>query len=132
MKSILRTMVQVSALAALAGLANTASAAFSDCSTSLPEDKPTGTTFPKSGCGVTSSHRGNASATPANRNVVVSMNSNTSGSGRRVLTMGLNGVSPISSLCIAERRTVGSDQTSANECSAKVLNNIRMFIQLGS
>jgi hypothetical protein len=124
----IKVVGQIVAGLAFAVLAQPASAAI-DCA-GFPQTGGTGQTFNKSGCNVTSSHRGNASATPNNRNVVVSMNTNTSGGSRRVLTVGLTGGAPIAASCIAQRTSLGSNQTLPGGCSAAVLNGIRMHIQL--
>ncbi len=123
----IRNILKISALLAFAGLTNTA-AAFSDCP-GFPQFGVKNKAFAKSGCGVDANFRGNDSVTPANRNVVVNMQRNTSGRTRRVATLGLNGTHPIGPKCQIILTSLGTANSKPKECSSAPITQIEMFIQ---
>jgi hypothetical protein len=114
----------VSLLAAV-GYVNTAEA-FTDCA-GFPQTGAVNTPINTSGCQVTATHRGSANP----RAVFVTMNTNTSGGSRRVLTVGLTGGAPIGPSCVAQDTSpAGGAQTNpAGGCNAAPVQSIRMHIQ---
>jgi len=126
-RNYLKVPAQIAALLAMVGMTSSASA-FTDCP-GFPQFGAAGTPFAKTGCKVSANFRGNNSVTPNNRNVVVNMQSNTSGATRRVITIGLNGVHPIGPNCLISRTSLGTSQSPAGQCTSAVLNQIEMHIQ---
>jgi hypothetical protein len=132
MRTLIKVVGGLSVATAMVGLGQPA-AAFVDCP-GFPQFGAVNGSFNKVGCGVTSRHRGEDSAIPANRRVLAAMGGNGSGGNRRVLTFGLRaGGVPISASCVDIDTTPppGADAFSPpGACAAFPMTQIRMHIQV--